>query len=381
MFFYIGENTPLLNKTHTNLFLDDGWDFVSHNDNLFWTKGYSTECAITTSVTEISKGYVPRGLWTVIHYDGLIYKVYHSLLRGYPLYFKDEEVTNLPNLEGFQRHINVPEVLLNNDPLSLDDAVNQIQNILEENILGFHKYNDAKLNVLFSGGLDTTTVWALIDKLSIPYDFDVSISNIKSPDLLKSIGRIREYETPLTEHISKNVWSYEITSLRKNTNWYSTGFYSEIMTLRSMSAFAIIAGYYNKTVYDFINETDYVYSFLERKRDIFDKIHKAPEDEISLKERLVKLIFSDYQMWHIDNNFHFSPFYDIRIAEVAYRLSIEDLIINSRHGLIHKMIIEKTNPNLLKVVSDKKNTGNVMLNFIRNLPTIKFPKDTKKTFR
>ena len=77
MFFYIGENTPLLNKTHTNLFLDDGWDFVSHNDNLFWTKGYSTECAITTSVTEISKGYVPRGLWTVIHHDGLIYKVYH----------------------------------------------------------------------------------------------------------------------------------------------------------------------------------------------------------------------------------------------------------------------------------------------------------------
>ena len=221
----------------------------------------------------------------------------------------------------------------------------------------------------------------MIDKLSIPYDFDVSISNIKSPDLLKSIGRIREYETPLTEHISKNVWSYEITSLRKNTNWYSTGFYSEIMTLRSMSAFAIIAGYYNKTVYDFINETDYVYSFLERKRDIFDKIHKAPEDEISLKERLVKLIFSDYQMWHIDNNFHFSPFYDIRIAQITYRLSIGDLIANSRHGLIQRMIIEKSNPELLKLLSDKKNTGNVMLNFIRNLPTIKFPKDTKKTFR
>jgi len=381
MFFYIGEHTSLLNKIQPGLFLDDGWNFKSDNTNSFWSKGYSTECNIHDSFIDIINGYVPRGLWTVIHYNGIEYKVYHSLLRGYPLYFKDKEVTNLPNLKDFQRHINVPEVSLNDDPLSLDEAVNQIQNILEENILGFHQYNDARLNVLFSGGLDTVIVWALIDKLSIPYDFDVSISNIKSPELLKALGRIREYETPLTEHISKNVWSYEITSLRKNINWYSTGFYSEIMTLRSMPAFAIIAGYYNKTVYDFISESDYVYSFLQRKRDIFDKVYNAPVDEISLKERLVKMIFSDYQMWHIDNNFHFSPFYDIRIAQVAYRLSIDDLIVNSRHGTIQRMIIERTNPQLLKLVSDKKNTGNVMLNFMRNLATIKFPKDTKKTFR
>ena len=86
-------------------------------------------------------------------------------------------------------------------------------------------------------------------------------------------------------------------------------------------------------------------------------------------------------MWHIDNNYHFSPFHDIRIAEITYRLSIDDLIKNCRNGILQRMVIQQMNPVFLNYISDKKNSGNIMSNFFKNFTKIQFPQDTTKTFR
>lgn len=383
MFFYIGTFTPILPKRHDKLFLDDGWTVINENNSIVWVKGYSTECSLIESLYQIVNGYNPRGIWTVIIFHKNEYKVYHSYLRGYPLYFNGTEITNLTGLDGFMYQPNTPSLTLENSQLSMDDAATLVTDILVENILGFKKYNNLDLTVLFSGGLDTTTVWCLIDSLNISYDFDAHISaaHITTKGLRYELGVIREYETPLTSHVSNKIWAYDISSLRKDINWYSTGFYAETITLRSMVAFGIIAGHYNKTVYDFVKESDYVYNFLQRKKDIFNRVFEAPTDIVSVKTKLVHIIFDDYQMWHLDNNFHFSPFYDLRISEIVYRLSIEDMIDNCRNGTLQRKIIQKINPFFLTLVSPKKNSGNVMINFFKNYGKIKFPANTKKYIR
>lgn len=59
--------------------------------------------------------------------------------------------------------------------LSLEEASKYINEILEENIKNFLNYNKIeKLNVLFSAGIDTLTVWSIVDNLGLDYNLHIT---------------------------------------------------------------------------------------------------------------------------------------------------------------------------------------------------------------
>ena len=158
MFFYIGKHCNLLTQVNDNLHLDKGW---SKKDNIYY-KGYSCECSIGESIDDIVNGYKPNGIWIVINNK----TVYHSTLRGFPLYQKDKDFTNIPNLKNFDLVYDKINWSSNYDELSLDEVTQKVFNILIENINGFIKFNNEKLKVLLTGGLDSTVVWALVQNLA-----------------------------------------------------------------------------------------------------------------------------------------------------------------------------------------------------------------------
>lgn len=348
MFFYIGKHCDLLTQVDDNLYLDKGW---SKKDNIYY-KGYSCECSLIESLDDIINGYKPNGIWAVIYNN----KVYHSVLRGFPLYKKNTDFTNIPNLENFNLVYDNIDWATNYNELSIDEATEKVLYVLNENIDGFLKYNHEKLKVLVTGGLDSTVVWALVH-------------NLRNIELVKAVHKTRTYSSNLISHLNNSHWAYNIIDIFDKKVFNLTGFSAEVMTMRGYDVFNMLCQKNQINLYDILNENDYMYHFLHRKilkQHLSTKVKVLEDWRLSL----LKTLEVDYYIWHLDNNFHFVPFYDKRIPEICVRLNYTDLLENCKNGIIEREIIKKINAKFLDLVSQYKNYGNVFENFDKNFKTI-----------
>jgi len=335
---------------------------------------------LSDSLQSILQGYQPAGKWCVIHNE----KVHHPKLRGFPFYISNNNQTNL-NIDGYAPISCILEAKLSNESLSLDEASIIIGDILLENTKNFFKFNDIKeMNVLYSGGLDTLTSWAVVDNVTKNYILDIYVPKEADKDLSlhHKLGRIREYTSDLIEKVSNDNWGYDISSFYKNCNWYLTGYYAEMIQFRDAEAIHALANYQNKWIDELAKPNEYLYFFLKRpslSRYKQKMLHFKDEQE--LKKYLYNTIFVDYQMWHFDNNLTFSPFFDIRITDTMMKLSIDDITINAMNGTIQKNIVERFNSPLLLILSDYKNEKSVFGNFRKNFNSIKLDDSVRINLR
>lgn len=372
MFFYIGKDCPIksVNKVADNLFLDKGWKCKNIDGINYWYKGYSTECVLEDSISYIIGNNKPTGKWLVISENK---DLYHPELRGCPVYKDDSGIkTNipLPNLDADSYSTTNIHKFTN---LSLEEASKYINEILEENIKNFLNYNKIeKLNVLFSAGIDTLTVWSIVDNLGLDYNL-----HITTPKVNNIFGVKQEYESDLIDLCRQNFWGYKMTSCYLKENWYITGFYSERVQLREVSQGHVIANYMGKKLYNIPNKEDYLYYFLQRP-DCKENNYPTYDNEKDVLNWCNGSVFYDHQMWHIDNNYHFSPFNDLRITEVMNQVSLTDIVSNALNATIQKNIIKYNRPDFLQILSQYKNAGNIWANYKKNFSKIKLRENINK---
>lgn len=378
MFFYIHDKCPInaLKEVTQGVFLDKGWS--KHKD--IWYKGYSTDCKLSESLYDIIQGYEPRGKWCVIYNK----EVYHPTFRGFPMYItEDDALTNI-KFDGSSTCLYTEDEPDVESILSMEEASMIIGDILLENTINFYKYNNIpEMNVLFSAGLDTLTSWAVFDHYTKNYNLTAYLPKEGEYTLHKFLGRIREYESDLVDKVSNDYWGYDVSSCFKKTNWYLTGYYAEVIQFRDGEAINALANYQGKKIEQVANETDYLYWFLKRPNIVerYKNSNLQFATEKHLKDYLWSTLFYDHQMWHIDNNMTFNPFFDIRIPKTVYRMSIDDITRNAVTGQIQKNIVNRFNPQLLSLCSDYKNEGDIWGNFIKNWPTIKLDPKVKINIR
>jgi len=326
---------------------------------------------LSEQISNIIKGYQPAGKWCVIHND----KIYHPVLRGFPLYrTEDNSLTNLKFDNSLVVYYDEPIIPAVEENISLDKAAIIIGDILLENTINFYKYNSIEeMNVLYSAGLDTLTSWAVLDSYTKDYTLNIHVPSRNDNTFHKRLGRVREYENDLTQKISSEHWGYDISSFYKKTNWYLTGYYAETIQFRDGEAINALANYQGKRIYELAREDEYLYWFLKRPNIIekYKNSRKKYADETELKKFLFATIHYDHQMWHIDNNMTFNPFFDYRIANTMVQLSVEDITKNCTTGFIQRKIVERFNPKLLSLLADYKNSKNIWVNFKKNWPNIK----------
>ena len=82
-------------------------------------------------------------------------------------------------------------------------------------------------------------------------------------------------------------------------------------------------------------------------------------------------------MWHLDNNMFFCPFADLRIPEVALKLSIDDLIRICVNGDIQRHIVERFKPGAISLLSDYKNEKKIWANLRQNFSESMVKPNTK----
>lgn len=379
MFFFIGTDCPIksMKQVEPRLFLDEGWN----QKNGIWYKGYSTECVLEDSIYDIVNGYQPSGKYCVICND----EIYHPVLRGFPVYFLEKQKTNL-KIEGYEaaRYTN-PKMPAVEPILSLDEASVLIGDILVENTKNLYKYNEvSNMTSLCSAGLDTLTVWAVLDHITKDYDFSLYVPTIDDTvDMRLFNGTRRNYSSDLLDKIEKDYWSYYHANFYKEHNWNITGYYAEVYTYRDGEAINAIANYYGKRIDELASEADYLHWFLKRP-NIVEKYRDSTlefSNEFDLKKYLWSTIWYDHQMWHLDNNLNFSPFADLRIPTIVNRMSVEDIAFNCVSGQLQRNIINRFKPEALSLLSDYKNAQDVWGNFRANFNESMIDPNTKIIYR
>lgn len=357
MFFYIGNKSPFssLNQVHERLWIDDGWYPAQIHNRKIWYKGYSTECRLKDNISNILDGYKPAGKWIVITDK---YEIYHPVLRGFPVYEHEDSLTTFW-LPDYTMKLYDNEQPVNNSPIIFDDAASGITDCLLENIENFFRYNELseRINMIFSAGLDTLTVWTALNHVTKDYNLFIN------PKIYKNVGTI-DYETDLFPFL-KSHFGYEVNNFYKKLNWHITGFYGERTLLREVDTAHIVANHLGVKVIDVLTENDYLYHFMRRPSSLINN-HPTYKSELMVKKACYNKIFYDNQMWHLDNNFTFSPLQDIRMSKIVYRMSINDIVENQKNGTIQRKIIEKLNPDMLSILARYKNYGDMWKGFNNN---------------
>jgi hypothetical protein len=363
MFFYIGNDCPIksMNKAEDGLFLDDGWKEKSG----IWYKGYSTECELEYSLIRITKGEKPTGKWCVI--DKHI--IYHPELPGFPIYGRGDTRTNI-KLDHFEQiHHAIGPIPRKESTISLDTAATLIGYVLVENTKNLYKYNDIPhMNVVCSAGLDTLTSWAVLNEVTDKYSVTVHVPTDDDKTFQQTMGTDRNYESDLINKVGADYWGYTHASFYNEPNWNITGYYAEVMQYRDGMAINAIARYYDRRIDEIAKEKDYLYWFLKRPNVVngFKDVEHSFDSEDDLKKFLWTTVWTDHQMWHLDNNMQFSPFFDVRIPQIMLRLPAYELKKNSVTGYIQRRIIDRFNPELIDLLADYKNEKDVWANFRKN---------------
>jgi hypothetical protein len=318
-------------------------------------------------------GARPSGIWTVIeqHSDG------HVLLsptyRPYPLYTKDKVSTNLPldDFELQQTSIVVEEI--SPDKITLDQAAEQILAILKENIQNILDNNKlGKPKLMFSGGADSLSLWAILDSMTQDYvlhandpDFE-ALSKVDAQTAFKMFNQIeRTYTNPFIELISKKYWGYELTGINDTPTAHIVGFWGDEVMLRNPDHVDMLAKHKGTTAKDLVKPEDYMYKYLMKSN--YELSSQYSQSSEAVTHQIIKMWLShDFQMWHLDEHVHYSPYFDIRIYSIMRKLSVDDILQHGITACIQRKIIALVNPKFNLLLSDQKNTEFNFVNYSKN---------------
>lgn len=355
MFFYIGNSCNLLNKVSDNLFLDDGWKVI---DNIYF-KGYSTDCVLKNSIYDIVNGYEPNGIYCVIKDN----KVYHSKRVSFPIYSNGDYITNLESNNSFISNIGkyVPT-----KSYTLSQAVSIIKEILIENTICFLKYNNIELNLKVTGGIDSVTLLSILEFLNVPYHLHMTGRDYTATTQHEWLKIDSDYQSNLIDVARKRYWGYYIYDFKKQENWLITGYMGDEALLRGPHQIFRIANYHGKTIKDIIKENQYHYYYFQRSKNGYylDLMQEIKNYKVDIFQNFI----NDFQFWHLDNNYGFSPYDDVRILETVLGMSDTNILLNGLDAVIQKQIIDETTPYALSLLDDYKNTPKyARVNLIKNL--------------
>jgi hypothetical protein len=79
------------------------------------------------------------------------------------------------------------------------------------------------------------------------------------------------------------------------------------------------------------------------------------------------MVINDWQHWHLGNTLTWTPLRDLEIFKALLRLPADSAVGQIMNSNISLQLIERNRPGLSALISDQKNTGNVMNNLCRFL--------------
>ena len=362
---------------------DNGWTL--HNSDS-WTavvKGYADHSQLSLLLDDIVNQVTPKftGNFCAIVYNKQHnnLKIQTDLYRSFPIFYSlNNEVTNLTKLSNtvytdnvilITESLDVEYPLKSNfniigdidtSSLTVDQAVERIDNILSTKTQQFLRHNTLPVKVHLSGGVDSLLVYSYIRKYTDNYEM------VKCQHIDYDYFCLLNYDK-----IASN-WGYKQIHHWRESCILTSGAPGDEFMLRSPTTCDLFLKYYNIDIVQLTKENPdclhHEYFLLNKHLDIFNsqQIDKSLTKE-QMYEHLCDIIINDWQHWHLGNTLTWTPLRDLEIFKLLLRLPPELATGQILNSDISRLLIEKNFPGGTKLISDKKNNNLQMKNLIEFL--------------
>ena len=359
--------------------LDNDWQIIKDKNNLIIFKGLIDCEDLTLESIKNEK----KGSYTAIVDDGDNIYVLHDQLRAYPLFYNTEKtiITNLYQEDIYDRdryelkkiysdntlrinkdgkiiinHIKTP-YNIPDKKYQLNEAVEKINNILNNSISTFCKKNNRPIKINLTGGFDSLLIYSVLKKKNI--DFEILDFEYKEWDYFYMNN---------TSNILKTQPLFSRASMWKNeSNVIATGYHGDQIFIREVWLLILFCRLNDIQYNDIKNnfKTSYMYeNFIKNEQSNIPLIKDCYAID---KKKIIGKMFSFVRaadfMWHIDKTYYWSPLKDLEIMKIILNLNTNDVIDNAFNCTIQRKLLEINYPEVLDLVSEKKNWVNYSKTF------------------
>lgn len=383
MFFSIGRDSKDNFSFHYQLgpfavSTDAGWNQHCGNSYTAVYKGYADSGPLISLLDQIAQQTQPElfGNFCVIVYDHVSgrLQIQTDRLRSFPIYVNDDSVTNLipgawtawtDSVISIDRDFVVTESKfdvigsIDTAPVTTEQVVDLIHQRLTEKTQSFLKFNTLPVRAFLSGGIDSLLVYSYLQRFT--QNFDLVKCNIIEYDQfwLQNSGDISGH------------WAYSQIHHWIDPCVLTSGAPGDEFMLRSPVTVDLFLKYHNIHITDLLKEKTWLHSLYFNQKKHLDLFQTQTVDHswsrTQLHWHLCNMVVNDWQHWHLGNTLTWTPLRDLEIFKLLLRLPAAEATAQIMNSDISQQLIEKNSPGLTALISDQKNTGNVMNNLCRFL--------------
>lgn len=360
------------------VYTDRGWHWDSVGEKIVLYKGYADIGTMQTMLPTIVNQQEPelRGNFCAIVFDPATntLQIKTDRYRSFPIYVTDnEEITNLvpqawtawsDSLVTIDQHLRatleyfnlIGDINLN--PITLEEALDQIDSILSERVQGFLKHNTLPIKTFLSGGVDSLLVYSYLQKFTDNYEL-VKCQHFEYDRFwLLNSGTIKE-----------RFWGY--TQLHHWTDpcILTSGAPGDEYMLRSPTTVDMLLKYNKIYVVNLLTLPEWQGCLHQKyfQKPANYKIFKEQTldsgwDREMLLWNMCNIIANDWQHWHLGNTLTWTPLRDLEIFKILLRLPLDVQLTQIMNSDISKTLIERNGSGLSRLISDQKNSGNELSN-------------------
>jgi hypothetical protein len=375
MFFSIGRS-PKINFPNQNqigdifINLDEGWRYTKIESKRVFFKGYLDFGLLEESINQIILDETPKlsGNFCVIIIDQNI-EIKGSKYRSFPIYYNDQEVTNLVQLDkniganciakfdfDLKPTIETFNILgsITTDTLSFEQSVNLIDSLLSNKIESFLKYNQLPVKIFLTGGLDSMLIYSYIKK----YTSNFELLNYQH----------FEYDYFWMQNYTdiKKFWAYNQLHHWREPCMLAVGTPGDEFMMRGPLVGNAYLRHFNSGIMEslkmdkFKNCIHFDYFQKESNKKIYAEQQKQSATFKNLQlltHYICHNVYNDFQHWHLGETLTYSPLRDLDITKIILRTDMESVQNQIMDGAISKALMAGNDPNLLEYISPQKNSA------------------------
>lgn len=378
MFFAIGSRAKENFSEHYQLgpfavSTDAGWQQHRDSNHTAVYKGYTDSDHLVNVLDYVIQQSEPElfGNFCVIVYDHAAaqLRIQTDRWRSFPIYIADQQVTNLvpssttawtDSLVRIDGNFEIRETkfdsigAIDTRPVSVEQATDFVHHRLTERTQNFLRFNTLPVRVFLSGGVDSLLVYSYLQRFT--QDIELVRSDTVEYDRfwLKNSGDI-------TRH-----WAYKQIHHWREPCVLTSGAPGDEFMLRSPTTADLFLKHHGIKITELLQKQSCLHSdyFSQPKHvDLFQsQTANAHETEAQLHWNLCNMVVNDWQHWHLGNTLTWTPLRDLEIFKALLRIPADQAIGQIMNSDISRALIERNRPGLTRLISDQKNTGNVMSN-------------------
>jgi hypothetical protein len=348
---------------------DPGWKQLAIGPVQILYKGYADAGSLESLLGQVMFQSIPQltGNFCALVVVNDTLTIQSDRYRGFPIYIND---TSINNLVATDRTAWTDSLITMHADLSVTEnkfdvigsidtghsTVNDIDSLLSKKIQQYAQQATEPIRVFLSGGVDTLLVYSYLQRYQIPHQ-------------LVWVEHCEHDAFWLANHadICKN-WGYQQIHHWQEPCVLASGAPGDEFMLRSPVTANQYLMHHGSSILQLLTEypdcLHREYFKLQKHVKIFSDqmCNYQPATDQDFNWSVCNTVVNDWQHWHIGNTLTWTPLRDLELFKLCLRLPPELAKGQIMNSTVSRTLIEQNVPGLTSVLSDQKNTGNVMRN-------------------